>query len=117
MAEHAKPGVQEFKVPPRSYVIWIAILGLIPLLVIFRQNAAARRVPQLTQHEFIQKLGNNLIGHATITLDPDSPYLRDIRGRYLKTDPAGKTIIDHGKPVEVPFYAQVYLSDQTLQEL
>ena len=26
----------EFKVPPRTYILWIAILGAIPLLLLFK---------------------------------------------------------------------------------
>ena len=95
--------------PKRIYLLWIAIIGLIPILVILRQNEASRRTTQLSQHEFMQKVENDLIVHATITLDRESPYLRDVRGRYWKADAQGRT--------EVPFYAQVYLTDRTLQEL
>jgi len=115
MGETGKP-TQEFKVPARTYVLWMVIIGLIPLLVILKQNARTA-VPQLSQHDFMEKVANNLIVHATITLDQQSPYLRDVRGRYLKTDGQGKTVFEQEKPVEVPFSAQVYLSDQTLQEL
>lgn len=110
------PRTPEFKVPARTYLIWIAIIGLIPLLVIFRQNAT-NQSQHLSQHEFMQKLEGDLIAKATITFDPESPHLRDIRGRYLKTDADGRRAIENGKPVEIPFYAQVYLTDQILQQL
>ena len=116
MPEDGKPGVEEFRVRPRTYLIWIAILGLIPLLLIFKQDAA-HEAQQLSQHDFMQKVANNLIVHATITLDQQSPYLRDVRGVYLKTDGQGKTVFEREKPIEVPFFAQVYLTDHTLQEL
>jgi cell division protease FtsH len=106
----------EFKVPPRTYLLWIAIIGLIPLLVIFRQNATSQG-QQLSQYEFMQKVTNGLIAKATITLDPQSPFSRDIRGRYYKIDGEGKKILENGKPVEVPFYAQVFLTDARLEEM
>ena len=31
----------EFRVPPRTYILWIAILAAIPLLMVFRNNAAS----------------------------------------------------------------------------
>ncbi|MCI0745382.1 MAG: ATP-dependent zinc metalloprotease FtsH [Verrucomicrobia subdivision 3 bacterium] len=106
----------EFKVPPRTYLLWIAIIGLIPLLVIFRNNAA-NQGKQLSQYEFMQKVTNELIAKATITLDPQSPYLRDIRGRYFKSDAEGKKIVVNGKAEEEPFIAQVFLTEEKLQEL
>ena len=106
----------EFKVPPRTYLLWIAIIGLIPLLVIFRQNAT-NQGQQLSQYEFMQKVTNDLIAKATITLDPQSPFSRDIRGRYYKIDGEAKKVFENGKPVEVPFYAQVFLTDARLEGL
>ena len=106
----------EFKVPPRTYLLWIAIIGLIPLLVIFRQNASDQGRP-LSRHEFMQKATNDLIARATITLDPQSPQSRDIRGFYYKTDNEGRKLIENGKPVEVRFFAQVFLTDERLEAL
>ena len=106
----------EFKVPARTYLLWIAIIGLIPLLVIFRQNASNQGRP-LSQHEFMQKATNDLIARATITLDPQAPHSRDIRGFYYKTDSEGRKAIENGKPIEVPFFAQVFLTDERLEAL
>jgi uncharacterized protein (DUF433 family) len=106
----------EFKVLPRTYLLWLAIIGLIPLLVIFRQNATNQGKP-LSQHEFMQKATNDLIARATITLDSQSPQSRDIRGFYYRTDSEGRKVIENGKPVEVPFVAQVFLTDERLEAL
>ncbi|HTL16488.1 MAG TPA: cell division protein FtsH, partial [Patescibacteria group bacterium] len=65
----------EFKVPPRTYLLWIAIIGLIPLLVVFRNNTA-NQGQQLSQYEFLDKVTNDLIIKAVVTLDPQSPFLR-----------------------------------------
>jgi cell division protease FtsH len=106
----------EFKVPPRTYLLWIAIIGLIPLLVIFRNNAT-NQGQQLSQFEFLQKVTNDLIAKATVTLDPQSPFLRDIRGKYYKTDAEGKKVLENGQLVQVPFVAQVFLTEQKLQDV
>ncbi len=103
------------KVPVRTYLFWIAIIGLIPLLVLFRNNA--KESAELSQYGFIQMLENDLIASAVITLDPQSPYLREVRGRYFRTDAQGKHLLGNGQRTEVPFHAQVYLSEQQLQDL
>jgi len=105
----------EFKVPARTYLFWIAIIGLIPLLVIFRNNA--KESQELSQYEFMQMLENNLIATAVITLDPQSPYLREVHGRYFRTDAQGRPVVENGERKEVPFRAQVYFSEQQLQDL
>lgn len=75
----------EFKVPARTYLLWIAIIGLIPLLVIFRQNASNQGRP-LGQHEFMQKATNDLIARATITLAA-FPYLMPCRPNEPQPSP------------------------------
>jgi len=109
-------GKPDFKVSARTYLIWIAIIGLIPLLVVFRQNGA-NPGQHLRQHEFIEMVENDLIAGATITLDPQSPYVREIRGRFFKADAEGRKTIENGKAVEVPFHTEVFLTDQNLQKL
>jgi len=64
-----------------------------------------------------QKATNDLIARAIITLDSQSPQSRDIRGFYYKTDAEGAKVIENGKPAEVPFYAQVFLTDERLETL
>ena len=101
----------------RTYLLWIAIIGLIPLLMIFRNNAT-NQGEFLKQHEFMQKVENDLIVKATITLDPQSPYAREIRGKYYKADAEGKKLMDaNGRPVEQSFYALAFLTEEKLQEL
>jgi hypothetical protein len=105
----------EFKVPTRTYLLWIAILGIIPLLMIFRNNA--KESGALGQYEFMQMLENDLIATALITLDTQSPYLREVRGRYWRKDAQGRPVVENGERVQVPFHAQVFLSEQQLQDL
>src|SRR5437867_36192 len=100
----------EFRVPPRTYIIRIAILGAIPLLMIFRSTGPTSAEP-LNQVQFQQKVESNLIASGTIIYDPQSPYMREVRGYYYKTDKNGARIEENGKPVLVAFAAKVRLSD------
>src|SRR5262245_8175949 len=103
----------EFRVPPRTYLIWIAILGAIPLLMIFRGNGPTGAEP-LNQIQFQQKVDSNQIVRGTITYDPQTGWLHEVRGSYYKTDKDGVRILDNsGKPVEVPFVAKVRLTEKT----
>ncbi|HKQ38148.1 MAG TPA: ATP-dependent zinc metalloprotease FtsH [Verrucomicrobiae bacterium] len=107
----------DFKVPPRTYLLWIAIVLAIPLLMIFRNNSGSQ-AELLTQTQFIEKVESNLISKGTIIYDPQSPYLREIRGKYLKTDSTGQQVLDaSGKPVEVAFTAKSLLPEKLEEKL
>ena len=98
--KNGKKGGGEFKVPPRTLILWIAILGAIPLLMFFRSNATTSG-ETLSQAEFEQKVDSNQIVRATIVYSPPGTYLNDVTGKYLKTD--------EGRSVEVPFKAKILL--------
>jgi cell division protease FtsH len=101
----------EFRVPPRTYIIWIAILGAIPLLMVFKNNAPSP-VVVLSQVEFQRKVDSNQIVQGTITYDPQSPYLQRVEGKYYKTDASGKRLTENGKlAVPEPFVAKVRLTE------
>src|SRR5688572_29289794 len=102
----------EFRVPPRTYIIWIAILGAIPLLMIFKSNGPTS-VEQLSQIQFQQKFESNQIARGVIVYDPQSPYLQEVRGEYYPADSSGKQILEsNGKAKLVPFVAKVRLTEK-----
>ena len=69
----------EFRVPPRTMVVWIAILGGITLLMLFKDRMDSPG-EFLNQYAFQQKVESNLIAQATINYNPQSPDLREITG-------------------------------------
>ncbi|MBI5386456.1 MAG: ATP-dependent zinc metalloprotease FtsH [Verrucomicrobia bacterium] len=99
----------EFRVPPRAWILWIAILGSIPLLMLFK-NQATTGPEVLEQFQFIQMVHSNLIAKAVVSYDAQSP-LHLIRGKYYKTGPNGQKVMESGKPVEVPFMTDVDLDN------
>ena len=108
----------EFRVPPRTYIIWIAIIGAIPLLMLFK-NTGPVSADILSQTQFMQAFASNQIvqGTSTIAYDPQS-LLHEVRGKYFKTDKSGLRIEAGGKPAEaVPFVAKVRLTDKYEDQL
>src|SRR5215213_4450458 len=107
----------EFKVPPRTYLLWIAIVLAIPLLMIFRNNSGTP-AEVLTQTQFIEKVESNLITKGTIIYDPQSAWLHEIRGKYIRTDASGQQVLDSaGKPVEVAFTAKARLTEKVEEKI
>jgi cell division protease FtsH len=107
----------EFRVPPRTYIIWIAILGAIPLLMVFK-NTGPTAAEQLTQTQLQQKVASNLVVSGTIIYDPQSPYLHEVRGKYLRTDKNGVRLEADNKPLDpVTFVSKVRLTEKFEQQL
>jgi cell division protease FtsH len=90
----------EFRVPPRTWVVWIAIFGVIVLLMLFKD----RMEPPgdlLSQPRFQQLVESNQIVQATINYNPQSSDLREVTGKYRKLENDAKS--------EAPFRARVRL--------
>ena len=87
----------EFRVPPRTWILWIAILGSIPLLIVLRDKVDTGG-KQLEQPEFVQKLDAGLIISGRIIYPPQG-QLVDVIGKYYPSvDPEGKPIPSQTAP-------------------
>src|SRR5882724_1754661 len=75
----------EFRVPPRTWILWIAIIGAIPLLFLFKDPREPEK--HLTQAEFIEYFRSGAIKEGIILWDIQSPLLQEIYGKYT---PPGK---------------------------
>jgi cell division protease FtsH len=99
-----------FRVPPRAWILWIAIIGSIPLLVMLKDRSTPG-AKELQQFDFTQLVESNLILKANISYDVQSP-LHLVAGRFHKTGPDGERLFDaNKKPIEVPFKAEIDLTD------
>ena len=100
-----------FKLPPTTWVAWIAIIGSIVALMLLRDHMATQ-VGNLTQYDFFQKFQSNLIAQATINFNPQTSPLTEITGSYYQIDNKD------GKKTEVPFVVKnAYLSQAKQDQL
>ena len=107
--------VTEFRVPPRTWIVWILILGGIVTLMMFRDRMDTRR-EELKPQAFLEKVDSNLIAQATVANSPQSAAY-DVTGSYFKTDSNGEKVLESGKPVEVPFHSKLLLTDELVARL
>jgi len=82
----------EFRVPPRTWIVWIAIFGGIILLMLFKEKMDAPG-EIISQYRFQQLVDSNQIAQATINYNPQNP-LNEVIGKYYK---------DNDHRTEVPF--------------
>src|SRR6266446_6942618 len=98
----------EFRVPPRTWIVWIAIFGGIIALMVAKDKMDWQG-EILTEYQFLQKMASNQIAQATINYTPQSPFLTDIVGKYYKPEKDGTVVRD--KTHEVPFRAKARLTE------
>src|SRR5258708_3329189 len=114
--KNAKKG-GEFKVPPRTWVVWIAIFGGIILLMLMRDKWESQG-KQVQQAEFQQLVDSNQIASAVINYSPQNLSLTEVTGKYFSVDKAGNHIKDrNGADEVVPFRAKVRLYKKLEQRL
>jgi cell division protease FtsH len=101
------PKKSEFRVPPRTWIVWIAIFGGIILLMLFKEKLDSPADP-LSQFKFQQLVDSNLIAEASVNYNPQSP-LEEIVGKYYK--------IENDQRVAVPFRAKVKLTEKMEEKL
>src|SRR5512143_3955981 len=75
----------EFRVPPRTWLVWIAIFGGIILLMLFRDKMDSQG-ENISQYHFLQLVHSNLIAQAVINYSPQNPSLTEITGKYYRTE-------------------------------
>src|SRR5437667_3964815 len=101
----------EFRVPPRTWLVWIAIFGGIILLMLFKDRLDSQD-KMLGQYKFQQLVESNQIAKATINYSPQNPFLTEIVGEYYKTDTAGNRVKVGDQEEKIPFRAKVRLTPE-----
>src|SRR5204863_6170431 len=80
----------EFRVPPRTWIVWIAIFGGIIMLMLMRDKWETQGEP-LPQWKFMQLYDSNLIAQAVVNYNPQNPLLVEIIGKYIVADKDGRS--------------------------
>ena len=107
----------EFKVPPRTWIVWIGIFGVIILLMLMRDRWQTES-ENLPQWRFQELVDSNLIAQASVNYSPQNPLLTEIIGKYNQLDKDGKLITgDDGRAKAFPFRTRARLSQTTEEEL
>ena len=106
----------EFRVPPRTWIVWIAIFGGIILLMLFRDRMETQGEP-LSQYRFQQLVESNQIAQATINYSPQNPYLTEIVGKFFRTDASGNHIKKNDQEELVAFRTKARLTPKMEEKL
>ena len=106
----------EFKVPPRTWIVWIVIAVGIILLVLFRDRMD-QGSDEIAQYKFQQMVEANQIAKATINYNAQNSSLTEIAGQYFRLDGDGKRLPESDPRALVPFHAKVRLYQELEKKL
>jgi cell division protease FtsH len=106
--KNGKRNGNDFRVPSRTVLVWIGIIGLITVIFMFRNQTEQKAEVFNYYPQLEEKLSKNLIvpGSGKMTYvapSSASDVFPRITGRYYQTDANDKIIEKDGKKVEVPF--------------
>src|ERR1041385_6572276 len=101
----------EFPVPPKTWIVWIAIIGGIIGLVLFKDRMTVPPEP-IRPQEFMAKLDAGQIESATVNYSPQSP-LQDIIGKYKPVDKNGE-VVKNGPLIS--FHVKMPLTDKLIEK-
>ncbi|MFT4587558.1 MAG: cell division protease FtsH [Limisphaerales bacterium] len=96
----------DYRPPQRQYLIWIAILCLIPILIVFRDSKDSR-IETVDYRQFTGMVESNLIAKGAVINYTPQNEIRVIEGEYLKA----------GEKDPVPFKIDTPLSEEFETEL
>lgn len=96
MSEENKPNKAEkkngeFKAQPRTYLLWILIVGSIPVMFVLRKNTE-EKYTNLARHQLVEMIDAKRIVTGTIHYNPQSSILQEITGKYLTNDATGAEV-------------------------
>src|SRR5215472_9580297 len=100
----------EFRVPPKTWIVWIVIIGGILALVI-TQKHLTEPSEAIKPQEFWTKFNSNQIDEAAINPSPQSPIF-DIVGKYHNVDKDGSR-----SGGETQFRVKMLLSESQIDKL
>ena len=98
----------EFRVPPRTWLVWIAIFGGIIVLMLFKDRMETPG-DVLSQYRFQELVSSNQIVQATISYNPQNSALNEVVGKYYR--------MEGDRKIEVPFRARVKLYPELEKKL
>lgn len=78
---NAPPG--DAKVPPRGWLVWVLLAGMVPLLFLFSKKTEAR-YETLARNRLIELFDQGKITKGVIYYNPQNSVLQEIRGQYTK---------------------------------
>jgi cell division protease FtsH len=103
----------ELKVPPRNWLLWILILGAIPVLMFFHDKNNSQ-FTLISRQKLLELVEANAVTEGKILFSPQSSMLQEVTGKYKVTKADG-TPVEGAPPVH--FKHKTVLSEEWRDKL
>ena len=104
-------GGGEFRVPPRTWIVWVAIIASIVALVMFRGKLEPAG-DELNPQKFLELVDSNLVAAVSLNYSAGQGPVAVIEGTYYKTDAKGNKLNE-----VQPFRTTVLLTEKLEDKL
>ncbi len=102
----------EFRVPPKTWIVWTAIIATLVALVMMKSKYDNVADPMMFSEKFLGLLDSNLVASASVNFNPQTHPFEIVEGFYYKTDAAGKKTDE-----KIPFRTKVFLTEKLQDKL
>ncbi len=102
----------EFRVPPKTWIVWTAIIATLVGLVMMKSKYDNAGDPVLFSAKFLGLLESNLVASASVNFNPQTHPLETVEGYYFKTDADGKKTDE-----KIPFRTKIFLTEKLQDKL
>ena len=101
----------EFRVPPKTWIVWIAIIGITITVVMMNNGRLKTPAEELNSERFLQLLASNQITSATINVNPQTLPVQIVEGTYNPAETKSTPDKDH------VFRAKIFLTEDIQNKL
>ena len=105
----------DFRVPPRTWIVWIVIFSGIIALMLLRERMDSPGAT-ISSYAFRQLVESNQIAKATINYNPQT-LLTEVTGQYFKLDASGNRVKGASGDETVTFRTRVRLTPELEERL
>ena len=102
----------EFRMPSKTLLVWIAIVGVIGVLFMARDKVEPKP-ERINYVQLTEMLGKGQIAEGKIVFSQQSPFVQTVKGKYYRLDKDGNI----SKEPPVAFKMETHLTDNLAESL
>ena len=99
----------EFRVPPKTWIVWVAIIASLVTLVMLKGKYDTTADPGLYSQKFLELLDSNQVATASVIFNPQTHPMEIVEGTYFKLEDKAKE--------PIAFRTKIFLTEELQNKL